>query len=154
MKPIVKDRGWNRMKREIAKGRRNQVVAVGVLQSDAGVAHQDGGVTVGEVATFNEFGTADGRVPERSFVRSTVDENEREYTKRIAQLQGEVLAGRVSSRTALGVLGEEAVSDIRRKMTDGIPPPNAPATVAKKGSSTPLIDTGQLRQAINYEVRD
>ena len=30
--------------------------------------------------------------------------------------------------------------------------PNAPATIRKKGSSSPLIDTGQLRRSISSEV--
>jgi hypothetical protein len=33
-------------------------------------------------------------------------------------------------------------------------PPNAPSTVEEKGSDRPLIDTGQLRRAITYVVRE
>lgn len=33
-------------------------------------------------------------------------------------------------------------------------PPNAPYTIKKKGSSQPLIDTGEMRKAITYVVRD
>jgi len=29
--------------------------------------------------------------------------------------------------------------------------PNAPATIRKKKSSTPLVDTGQLRASITYQ---
>lgn len=32
--------------------------------------------------------------------------------------------------------------------------PNAPYTIKKKGSSQPLIDTGEMRKAITYVVRD
>lgn len=33
-------------------------------------------------------------------------------------------------------------------------PPNTPYTIKKKGSSQPLIDTGEMRKAITYVVRD
>lgn len=33
-------------------------------------------------------------------------------------------------------------------------PPNSPVTIAKKGSSRPLIDTGTLRKSIIYVIRD
>ncbi len=32
-------------------------------------------------------------------------------------------------------------------------PPNAPSTIREKGSSMPLIDTGQMRRAITYALR-
>jgi hypothetical protein len=31
-------------------------------------------------------------------------------------------------------------------------PPNSPVTVALKGSSKPLIDSGELRGAVTYKV--
>ena len=33
---------------------------------------------------------------------------------------------------------------IVKKMLSGVPPPNAPSTIAKKGSSKTLIDTGEM----------
>ncbi len=33
-------------------------------------------------------------------------------------------------------------------------PPNAPATIERKGSENPLIDTGSMRKAITYVVRE
>ena len=39
--------------------------------------------------------------------------------------------------------------DIRRSITDGeVTPPLAPATIAKKGHDTPLLESGTLRKAI------
>lgn len=39
---------------------------------------------------------------------------------------------------------------IKRRLTGG--PPNAPYTIEKKGSSTPLVDSGRLINAITYEI--
>ena len=41
---------------------------------------------------------------------------------------------------------------IQQEITDLRQPPNSPATIAAKGSSNPLIDTGKLRQSVSYEV--
>ena len=50
-----------------------------------------------------------------------------------------------------GMIGRDAC---KKYITDGTHlAPNAPSTIAKKGSSTPLIDTGALLNSITYEVR-
>ena len=41
-----------------------------------------------------------------------------------------------------------------RKINKGPFTPNAPATVKRKGSSQPLIDTGNLRKSITFVIRD
>jgi len=50
-----------------------------------------------------------------------------------------------------GMVGQAAC---KKWITDGTNlAPNAPATIARKGSSTPLIDTGALLNSITYEIR-
>ena len=49
-----------------------------------------------------------------------------------------------------GVIGVRAVQD---KIMTGPFAPLQPRTIARKKSSRPLIDTGQLRQAVSYVVR-
>ena len=39
-------------------------------------------------------------------------------------------------------------------LTNGNWKPNAPLTIELKGSSHPLIDTGQMRQSITYVVEE
>jgi hypothetical protein len=50
------------------------------------------------------------------------------------------------------VMGSTLANAMKRKIVDGagVPPPNAPSTVAKKGSSRPLVDTGRLVNAITW----
>jgi len=45
----------------------------------------------------------------------------------------------------LGKVGLLAQSQVRAKITAIKSPPNAQSTIDKKGSSNPLIDTGQMR---------
>ena len=53
---------------------------------------------------------------------------------------------------ALDAMGIEMQGVIRQFLTDLTDPPNSPETIRRKKSSNPLIDTGQLRTAIDYEV--
>jgi hypothetical protein len=46
-----------------------------------------------------------------------------------------------------------AVGDIQHEITVLRHPPNAPATIRAKGSSKPLIDTGEMRQSVTYQIR-
>lgn len=50
-----------------------------------------------------------------------------------------------------GLAGENAC---KKYITDGTHlAPNAPSTIARKGSSTPLIDTGVMLNSITHEIR-
>lgn len=49
----------------------------------------------------------------------------------------------------LGTLFE---AEIVARIKSGVPPPNAPATVAKKKSTTPLIDTGDLFGSVTHQL--
>lgn len=52
----------------------------------------------------------------------------------------------------LGLLGQQIARDWFDH-PDNRWPPNAPYTIAKKKSNKPLIDTGQLRNSMNYVIR-
>lgn len=139
-------------------------VYVGIRQGKGAEHDADSDVTLAEYATENEFGTA--KIPERSFLRSTMDEQAEKYQGMIAQAvtttidnargSTSVVRGFVGLggfRTALERLGVVAVGDVKRKIVTGPFTPNSPVTIARKGSSRPLIDTGRLRNSIESEVR-
>lgn len=44
------------------------------------------------------------------------------------------------------------VGEVKKRIITGPFVPNAPTTIAKKGSDKPLIDTGQLLDAIDYKM--
>lgn len=156
VKIIDKDHGFKALMKTVLGLKKDRPsVAVGVLESSASRA--DGETTVLNVATFNEFGTknADGsvHVPERSFIRAWFDQNRALCQKRLKGLLQRVIKGELTEEQALDQFGLWAQGSIQRRMASSIPPPNADSTVAKKGSSTTLIDTGQLRSSITYEIR-
>lgn len=102
----------------------------------------------GEVAGYaaaNEFGA--DRIPQRSFIGSTVDENEKAYLKMAEEVYSEKDAKQVLEQLGLKIAG-----DIQSKITSIKTPPNVAFTIAKKGSSNPLIDTGRMRQSVTSVV--
>lgn len=111
----------------------------------------DSSLTVAEVATFHEFGTIN--VPERSFIRSNDINNREKYKKLQGELGRKVIFMQIEVDKALGLLGEAILADMKKGIVDGIEPELDPKTVAAKGSSTPLIDTGQLLNSLTYKVQ-
>lgn len=103
-----------------------------------------------EVAALHEFGG--GRTPQRSFIRATIDA-QRSEIERLQQVLGmQVVAGKIDARQALDMLGQKVAAWCQARIAAGIAPPLKPATIARKGSSTPLVDTGQLKSAITWRV--
>lgn len=168
------DSGWKRIQ-ELAKSIKNgdAYVKAGVLGSKAQEIHDEqaaaapGGsewkpLTNVKLALIHEYGTRDGHVPERSFVRSSFRKHRAGYEALLARLVGDaVLTGRMSYEKALALVGMKMASDMRQGIRDFIPPPNAPSTLKRKlaltrpgstGQPIPLIDTGRLLGSITYAV--
>jgi hypothetical protein len=105
------------------------------------------------VATVHEFGS--GNIPERSFLRATVDLKKKRYFAIQERALKDFVYGRLSIKDGLSILGFQVVSDCQNRIVSGIKPRLKPATIEAriKKSSTPLLDTGQLRQGITFEVR-
>lgn len=103
-----------------------------------------------EVAAIHEFGA--GAVPQRSFIRATIDAHKGDIEAEIKNLARGVVSGRIDARQALDMLGQKVAGWCQARIAAGIAPPLKPATIARKGSSTPLINTGQLRSAITWRV--
>lgn len=157
----VIDRGWEAIKARVQSLRGAAgVVSVGVQGAQAAANHQGTHLTVAQLATIHEFGKKIkhpklGRttvIPERSFLRATVDQHREAIARRQVLLSQGFVLGKFELKQALELLGQYAVGLIKQRIALGIPPPNRPWTIARKGSSTPLIDTGQLRNSITYQV--
>lgn len=140
------DRGYKALLARLVGHKKKPRVEIGILEADGEKAH-DGGVTVADVATWAEFGTE--TEPERSFIRAWFDEHEHQVRDDIAKL---MRGGKRTADQVLEIVGLRAVGQIQARIAAGVPPPNAPSTIARKGSSTPLIDTGQLRSSISHRV--
>lgn len=106
---------------------------------------------VAEIATIHEFGAPGANIPARSFIRGTFRDRG-PLTEVTAKLATRVIKGGLVIERALGLLGTWAEAQIKRTIRNRIPPPLKPATIAAKGSSVPLIDTGRLINSITWEI--
>lgn len=104
------------------------------------------GTSVILVGTVHEFGSPTKNIPERSFLRSTLNEKKSEYKEFLTILGKKIATGTIESEKALNLLGLKVTSDVKDKITDL----DSPALKYREGN--PLVDTGHLRQTITYQV--
>jgi phage gpG-like protein len=123
-------------------------VSVGVHED---APPSEDGVPVAEYAAINEFGSDDGHVPERSFLRSTLDEHQAKYAQMLEGKVDQALEGK-HLKVGLREVGHEVVRDVRAKIESGVGPANAPSTIAKKGHGATLQDSGLLSDSITAKV--
>jgi len=177
----VIDHGWEDIRKNIKLlGDHGGICNVGVQGEQAAANHQHSELTLAQLAGIHEFGTvihqparrvkrtvgkgkkkrsveyARGArtivIPARSSLRDTVDIYQEPIARREVLLSQGVLFGKFTLLGGLELFGMYVVGLIRQRMANGIPPPNRPSTIARKGSSKPLIDTGELRNAITWKA--
>lgn len=132
-------------------------VKVGVLAETGDSEHgegESGDITILELAAIHEFGSPAAGVPERSFIRRTFQNSEDWLPQFQSKLAKAVIQGKISHERALEILGKKCVDEVKNTITEGegVPPPLEQSTIDAKGSSRPLVDTGQLVNSISYEV--
>lgn len=143
--------GFERSLREIRKKmddyKGGKVYATVGIHKDAG-KHGNSDLTNAQIGAINHFGTE--KIPARPFLDKGIEREKDTISKVIAD---ELSQGK-KPREVMKVVGELAVRGVIRQIDDTYTPPNAPSTIAKKGSSHPLIDTGELRRSITYKLRN
>ena len=110
------------------------------------------GQTVEEVGTKHEFGLG---VPRRSFLRMPFSKERPTINKFIKHSWEKITEGRGNALTELnklGQLGESISRDAFKSQGYGDWKELDPRTIAAKGSSKILQDTGKLVQSIHYWV--
>ncbi len=125
----------------------------GVHEEDGTAVHDQGPLTVYEVAAVNEFGG--GKIPARMWLRGWVTRNSARFVEMIkSDMLGMVRTQKFQvapfERTT-----EALVASLRAPIVSGqIKPANAPATLARKAPETrPLFEHGQLVAAIKSKLR-
>lgn len=128
----------------------NRVVNVGVPEGK----REEDGTPVAMIAAVHEFGSPSQGIPERPFLRVAVQRNRQKYVRLNRINLVKMLRGQATVDQALGQLGEMAKGDVQTEIRNGDFAPLKPATIKRKGSSRPLIDTGQMVQSIVWELGD
>ena len=122
----------------------NASVRVGVLEN----ATYPDGTPVAMVAFWNEYGTRTS--PVRAFFRTTVSENKKNWVLSVQNL----MKIHNDPKRVMGLIGVHMQEQIVQSINTWSDPPNSAYTIAKKGSSKPLIETGVLMRSIKSEVGD
>ena len=92
------------------------------------------------------------KIPERSFLRTGHDTNADKVMKQTERVLSQVVAGNMSVDDMLDLCGQQFATAIKTYMRDLSTPANHPFTIEQKGSSNPLIDTGNLLECITWET--
>lgn len=111
-------------------------------------------------AVWNEFGTRGGAsgggwggpIPERPFLRNAMRSNQSAYRTAMKSSAAKLLSGKADLRQTLSKLGIRAQGDVQAEITALTSPENSEVTIALKGSSKPLIDTGEMRAAVTWKI--
>lgn len=103
-------------------------------------------------AIWNHYGTTRG-IPARPFLLNAVRKNRRKYLDALKTSGAKILRGETTLEQTLSKLGILAQGDVKQAITDLRTPPNAPSTIRAKGSSNPLIDTGEMRSKVTWQVK-
>jgi hypothetical protein len=128
-------------------------ITVGVHADDGAQGHTEG-QSVADIASIHEFGAPQANVPQRSFVRAWFDEASAsgELMTTLKAELASVVEGKRTLKQALERSALRFEGSVKERIRRHIPPPLKPATIKRKGSSTPLIDRGVLRNSVRGRV--
>ncbi|WP_419636476.1 hypothetical protein [Thiolapillus sp.] len=149
MRPTVRIEQSGDGMHKVRKHLHDVSVEVGILRGKYKSEGDEPARYVAQVAAQNEYGH--GRIPSRPFMRNAMRKNKKDIRKGL----GRVARAETHAKSAKGQmmrLGMRAQNWVRREITDLRTPPNSPMTIARKRSSNPLIDTGRMRQEIQFRV--
>ncbi|AOF54436.1 hypothetical protein BKG91_09400 [Rodentibacter caecimuris] len=136
---------------------KNSQVEGGINLATLAMILQRGGTIVPKQAKALAFGKGKKRffaksvfIPARPFIEQTINENREKYVAKLAKF---IQQGKTPLQ-AMNLVALMAEGDIKEAMRDKkLWAPNSALTVAIKGSSTPLIDSGNLRKSITGLVK-
>lgn len=139
---------WDRLIRRFA-GIGTRRVGVGIFGDEElaviAASHEYG-------ARVMRDGQQVGSIPERSYIRSTLREREGDLARVMRRIGAGWMAGTMTVEQGLGLLGLYTANAVKAKIRSNIPPPLAARTIARKGSSKALVDTGRLINSITWKI--
>jgi hypothetical protein len=158
----------------------NTDVMVGVPDDKSG--RKEGAISNAALAYIHDKGAPEAHIPARPFMQPGIKAAQGQITKELQNAGQAVFSGK-NVQVSLNRVGLIASRSIKNVITEGIPPPLAPRTVAGRiarvksqkrrtkilsdiasglatsrlagaaGAFTPLVVTGQLRNAITWMLK-
>ena len=146
---IDRDLGWRELFRRITRG--GEAFAKIGIQQDTRREQKDGKgpIDMVQLAAIHEFGAPKAGIPERSFIRAWHDSAREKITRLQARLGRQFIDGKITLQQMVAKLGAFGQGGIRKFLRNLKEPALKAATIRRKGSANPLIDTGQLLGSIH-----
>lgn len=111
--------------------------------------YEDTGADLVEIAAFNELGSSS--TPSRPFMRQSFENHEDELHA-LCRMANESIKNGGTAEDALQRIGIACKGLVQEEIKNGEFEPNSPITIERKGSDKPLIDSGLMRQSVNFVV--
>lgn len=103
---------------------------------------------IAQAAFWNEYGTT--RAPARPFFRTTIAKKSKTWGDKLGKA---IKATNYDGKAALALLGQDMRDDVEASIAQWSDPANAALTIKIKGFDKPLVDSGDMQRAVDYEVR-
>lgn len=88
-------------------------------------------------------------IPARPFMQQTIDNNSKTWGKLISKLLPE---NELDIKKTFNQLGQVITNNITETIEEDDFIANSARTIVIKGTSTPLVDTGNMAKSVNWEV--
>lgn len=155
-KVIDKDKGFKRLKKTLKTFGDDELVIGIPGKIDFNVPTQ------GAIGAVHEFGSVDGSIPSRSFLRSTFDKNVSKYTRSLSQQIRRAIERGSPRKQALFILGEKVRKDvikriqseeIKQDLAESTKQAFVTGTRTRRGDGPALVNTGTMVGQIVSIVR-
>lgn len=111
-------------------------------------------------AIWNHYGTRGGAsgggwggpIPPRPFLLNAMREHRDKYLRVMKTEARAIIRGTKTMEAVMRKLGALGQGDVQNEIETLRSPPNSPVTIRLKGSSNPLIDTGEMKQKVTFKV--
>ena len=127
-------------------------VYIGVPASKNGM--HDGGINMATLLAIHVLGAPSRGIPQRDPLRPPLIANAQRYSDLLAIGLKNALANGTEPKLVYEKIGIVATNDVKDYFITGNFKALSEKTIKAKGSSKPLVDTGELRSSISYEVRN
>jgi hypothetical protein len=126
---------------------KSETLRVGFLE---GGTYKDG-TSVPMVAAIQEYGSPQRNIPSRPYFRNMINEKSPGWANAITKA---LQSTNYNAEDALRIMGEGIANQLKESIRRFDSVPLSPVTIAKKGFDKQLIDTGVMRDSVDYEIVD
>lgn len=145
-----RDRGAKELLQTV-KSLRGARVEAGLFDTEP--KRTDSELTIAQIGAVNEFGSSDGRIPERPWLRRALRERGAAWQSMLERALDNVITRHAKLFPELLAFGERVASDIRRTIDEVLSPPKAESTLRAEGGPLKRTKTGRVTKKAREHQR-